>query len=198
VQFAGVNIAGFDFGCSIQGVCELNQTLDVIGKSNGQQQMNHFVQQSGLNAFRLPVGWQFLVNTVGGPLNATSFATYDKLVQGCLKSGAAVCIVDVHNYARFDGKIIGQGGPANEVLVNLWTQLATKYAQESKIAFGVMNEPHDIPNIETWAETVQAVVTGIRNAGATKQMILMPGNNFTSAGAFIENGSGGTFVAVLA
>jgi endoglucanase len=28
-----------------------------------------------------------------------------------------------------------------------------------------MNEPHDVPDINLWAETVQAAVTAIRNAG---------------------------------
>ena len=192
VQFAGVNIAGFDFGCSIEGFCNLTNTFDIAGKGNGQQQMDHFIQTSGLNTFRLPFGWQFLVNNkVGATLDAKNLATYDALVQGCLKTKAILCVLDLHNYARFDGKIVGQGGPPNSALVSIWQQLATKYAKEERIAFGIMNEPHDIPSIETWAATVQEVVTGIRNAGAKTQFILMPGNNFTSAGAFVENGSGG-------
>ena len=52
-----------------------------------------------------------------------------------------------------------------------------------------MNEPHDVPSITTWANTVQAAVTAIRNAGATSQYILLPGNDYTSAAAFISNGS---------
>jgi endoglucanase len=192
VTFAGVNIAGFDFGCDIMGTCQLNNTFDVAAKGNGIQQMDHFIKNTGLNGFRLPVGWQFLVNQLGGPLNATSFAAYDKLVQGCLSSGSKFCIVDLHNYARFNGEIVGQsGGPNNSVLVSVWSQLAQKYANESRIVFGVMNEPHDIPSIETWAQTVQEVVTAIRKVAKT-QMILMPGNNFTSAAAFIDNGSAGT------
>lgn len=103
-----------------------------------------------------------------------------------------MCIVDIHNYARWDGLIIGQspGGPTNAQFANVWSQLATAYANESRIAFGIMNEPHDIPDIITWAGSVQAAVTAIRSAGATSQYILMPGNNYTSAMAFVENGSG--------
>jgi endoglucanase len=52
-----------------------------------------------------------------------------------------------------------------------------------------MNEPHDIPNISTWAQSVQAAVTAIRQAGATSQLILLPGNDYTSAANFISNGS---------
>ena len=53
--------------------------------------------------------------------------------------------------------------------MNLWTQLATKYKGEANIAFGVMNEPHEV-DITKWAATVQEVVTAIRGAGATTQM----------------------------
>ena len=140
VQFAGVNIAGFDFGCSTDGTCTTS-SVDPPGQS-GIDQIKHFVTDDGLNAFRLPVGWQYLVNNnLGGTLDSTNFANYDKLVQGCLSSGAAMCIVDIHNYARWNGEIIGQGGPTNAQFASLWSQLATKYKSQSKVAFGVMNEP---------------------------------------------------------
>jgi len=104
--------------------------------------MKHFVTDDGLNAFRLPVGWQYLVNNkLGGTLDAGNLAKYDNLVQGCLSSGAAMCIIDIHNYARWNGQIIGQGGPTNTQFASLWSQLATKYASNSKVAFGIMNEP---------------------------------------------------------
>jgi endoglucanase len=46
----------------------------------------------------------------------------------------------MHKDARWNGGIIGQGGPSNDQFVNLWSQLAAKYAKEPKMAFGVMNE----------------------------------------------------------
>jgi endoglucanase len=42
--------------------------------------------------------------------------------------------------ARWNGQIIGQGGPQNDQFTSLWTQLATKYANQTKVIFGVMNE----------------------------------------------------------
>lgn len=119
--------------------------------------MQHFSKDDGFNIFRLPVGWQWLVNNqLGGTLDATNFGKYDQLVQGCLATGAA-CVIDIHNCkvllqmydgipsncvidARWNGQIIGQGGPTNDQFVNLWTQLATKYASQEKVMFGLMNE----------------------------------------------------------
>lgn len=89
------------------------------------------------------VSWQFLINSVSltgaangtgngtrsnsaaGALDATNSNNYDQLVKACLATGAH-CIIDVHNYARFENKIIGQGGPTNAEFANLWSQLAAK------------------------------------------------------------------------
>jgi endoglucanase len=143
-------------------------------------QMNHFAGDDKMNIFRLPVGWQWLVNNkLGGTLDAGNLARYDDLVQGCLKTGAA-CVIDVGEVilyfpyrssdrltecrsttvrrlgspwskrlanglvpvtdARWNGGIIGQGGPTNDQFVNLWSQLAKKYAGQPKMMFGLMNE----------------------------------------------------------
>jgi endoglucanase len=59
-----------------------------------------------------------------------------------------------------------------------------------------MNEPHDLPSLSTWATTVQAAVTAIRKAGATNQVILLPGTEFTHASSFIDNGSAGNLSKV--
>ena len=155
--------------------------------------MIHFSTVDKLNIFRLPVAWQYLVNNqLGGSLDATNFGQYDQLVQACLKTGAH-CIIDIHNYARWNGNIIGQpGGPTNQDFSSLWSQLATKYASDTNVVMGLMNEPHDstvsspcpkaeeltttpVPSITGWAASCQAAVTAIRNAGATSQMILLPG-----------------------
>jgi endoglucanase len=102
-QFAGVNIAGFDFGCTSDGTCIITGTngpyppLPSYNGPDGPGQMSHFVNNDGLNIFRLPVGWQFLVNGVlGGTLNSANLAEYNTLVQDCLSTGAH-CIIDIHN-----------------------------------------------------------------------------------------------------
>ncbi|KAK0101824.1 hypothetical protein ONS95_006974 [Cadophora gregata] len=155
------------------------------------------------------VSWQFLINSntlasasgdnaatnISGTLDVANASKYDLLVKACLATGAH-CAIDIHNYARFEGKIIGQGGPSNAEFANLWSQIAKKYANESKVVFGIMNEPHDIPDMKLWAESVQAAVTAIRAAGATTQMILLPGNDFSGAQTFVSNGSAGNLSTV--
>ena len=143
--------------------------------------MQHFARDDKLNLFRLPVGWQYLVNNnLGGPLDQTFFNTYNQIVQACLATGA-LCILDVHNYARWNGGIIGQGGPTNQEFASLWAQLARKYASQSNVVFGLMNEPHDL-NMTTWAASVQVAVEAVRHNGATTQMILLSSTNYDAVG----------------
>ncbi|KAI1320318.1 glycoside hydrolase family 5 protein [Xylariaceae sp. FL0255] len=191
VQYFGINIAGFDFGCGTDGSDDWQTSatppLSSLGGPDGAGQMSHFAKDDGMNIFRLPVGWQYLVaNNLGGDLDPTNSGNYDQLVQACLSTGAT-CLIDVHNYARWDGGIIGQGGPTNDQFASLWTNIATKYAGQDNLFFGLMNEPHDL-DISTWAGSVQAAVTAIRNAesssGGIQHTILIPGTEYTSAGAF--------------
>ncbi|KAL2285260.1 hypothetical protein FJTKL_08220 [Diaporthe vaccinii] len=193
VQFLGVAIAGGDFGCQIDGTCPTGSTQLPLGSSggggDGPGQMQHWASlDKPLNLFRLPVSWQFLANNqLGVDLDSTNLGKYDKLVQACLSTGAH-CMVDIHNFARWNGGIIGQGGPADDQFVALWTQLATKYAGEDRMVFELMNEPHDL-DMNVWAATCQKVVAAIRGAGATSQMILLPGTNFDSAATLVSSGS---------
>ncbi|KAI0912246.1 glycoside hydrolase family 5 protein [Ustulina deusta] len=203
VQYFGVNIAGFDFGCATDGTCVTTKVyppLAALGGPDGGGQMSHFVNDKSMNIFRLPVGWQFLVNNqLGGTLDSNNFDQFDQLVKACLGTGAT-CIIDIHNYARWNGQIIGQGGPTDDEFANLWSQLATKYASEEKIMFGLMNEPHNVPDIDAWAKSAQAAVTAIRQAeteaSGSAHTILIPGNDWTSAAAFPTN-SGPALLSVV-
>jgi endoglucanase len=121
-------------------------------------------------------------------------AKYDQLVQACLSTGA-MCMLELHNFARFNGAIIGQGGPSDDAFVSLWTALASKYASQENVIFELMNEPHDL-DVPTWAATCQKVVTAIRNTGAKSQMILLPGTNFDSAGQILASGSADALLAI--
>ncbi|KAL2789053.1 glycoside hydrolase superfamily [Aspergillus keveii] len=199
---ARVWLAGFDFGCgNIQGrytASGVTPPLLSQGRGiDGAGQMRHFVADDGLNVFRLPVCWQYLVNNrLGGNLDANNFGIYDQLVQACLDTGA-YCVVDIHNYARWDNQVIGQsnGAVTNDQFASVWWQVAARYAGSSRVIFGVMNEPHEL-DITAWATSAQYAVTSIRDAGATSQMVLLPGTTFTSVGGFISSGSASALSAI--
>jgi endoglucanase len=94
-----VNIAGFDFGCKPFVGCDPfapdgnGANVSIATAGTGAEQMKHFVSK-GLNTFRLPVAWEYLADSPD-VLNEERFKVYDQLVQGCLGSGASLCIVDL-------------------------------------------------------------------------------------------------------
>lgn len=95
----GVNIAGFDFYVHTDGTFDASKLLPPLAGSytDGVGQMKHFVDDNSYSMFRLPVGWQYLTNNkLGGPLDSNNFGMYDRLVRGCLGTGAS-CIIDIHN-----------------------------------------------------------------------------------------------------
>ncbi|KAF7348554.1 Glycoside hydrolase family 5 protein [Mycena venus] len=186
LKFTGVNIAGFDFGCNSDGSCTPGAAFPPLTQyfalgADGAGQMMHFVNDDGYNTFRLPVAWQFFTNYVlGAPIDADNMVKYDALVQACLATGA-FCIIDMHNYARWETGIIGQGGPTNDQFAATWGEIAAMYKDNPKIIFGIMNEPHDVPDINLWAASVQAAVTAIRKAGqvlgnALKKVVNLDGS----------------------
>lgn len=73
--------------------------------------------------------------------------------------------------------------------------LFTRCSAHQYLVIGLPDQFHPasltapVPDLTTWVATVQAVVSAIRSAGATSQLILLPGDNFTSAADFIANGS---------
>ncbi|KAL7420419.1 hypothetical protein Q5752_005390 [Cryptotrichosporon argae] len=180
-RLGGVNIAGCDFGMDTSGDSGTSECPDTT-------QITHFFDD-GANAFRLPVGWQYLVGSTtdssSTSLDADFFATYDALVTAATGLGA-YALIDIHNYARWNGGIIGQGGPSDSDFESLWTLLATEYKDNELVMFGIMNEPHDL-DITTWATTCQGVVNAIRAAGATTQTIVIPGNGYDTASDYYDD-----------
>jgi endoglucanase len=115
-------------------------------------------------------------------------------MQSCLAVGA-YCVIDVHNFARWNGGIIGQGGPTNVQFADLWTQLATKYADNEFVIFELVNEPHDLI-FDSWVVSAQAAVNAIRAAETVSHIILLPGDTFSSAGTFISSGWGAAMAKI--
>lgn len=141
-------------------------------------------KNAGANIFRLPIGAQYLTNNNIAQLDPTALSNYKTLVQQVTNTGA-YAIIDLHNYARWNGQIFGQGGPSNAQFANLWSLIAKQFADNSKVLFGIDNEPHDL-NLTAWATTVQNAVTSIRQAGATSQYILLPGSVYSHPSAFLD------------
>ena len=63
--------------------------------------------------------------------------------------GAAHVVLDPHNYARYNGSIIGSGVLPYASFNDFWTRVANEFKGNDKVIFGLMNEPNTMPT-EQW------------------------------------------------
>eukprot|EP00029_Vermamoeba_vermiformis_P007763 TRINITY_DN3449_c0_g1_i1.p1 TRINITY_DN3449_c0_g1~~TRINITY_DN3449_c0_g1_i1.p1 ORF type:complete len:569 (-),score=73.72 TRINITY_DN3449_c0_g1_i1:80-1786(-) len=163
VQWTGVNLAGAEFDGNTPF---WPTTMD----------MDYFYSKK-MNVFRIPFKWERLQPTLMQDFDAINAEALDSVVSYATGKGIWI-LLDVHNYARYNGKAIG-AGVTNEQFADLWTRLANRYKSNDKVLFGLMNEPKDMPSLD-WRNGAQAAVNAIRLTGATNY-IMLPGNGYTGA-----------------
>jgi len=94
-------------------------------------------------------------------------------------------VLDVHNYGRYHGNVIGSAEVPVEAFADLWKRLATHFREAKAVAaYGLMNEPHGMKGI--WPTAAQAGVDAIRSIDTT-HIILVPGDAFSSAHQWRKN-----------
>ena len=133
-----------------------------------------------MNTFRVPFRWERLQRSLCAPSTTPSPRRLSSVVSYATGRGAYV-ILDPHNYARYNGALVGSGSVPNSAFADFWSRLAAQYKTNSRVIFGLMNEPHDMPT-EQWVAAANAAIAAIRAAGA-QNLILVPGNAWTGAHA---------------
>ncbi|KAK4189159.1 endoglucanase 1 [Podospora australis] len=111
----------------------------------------------------------------------------------------ADAILDPHNYMRyndpssqpFSGSVIGNISDPTAATVAqfgaFWGELATRFRDNEKVIFGLMNEPHDLPSALLF-ELLQTALDTIRASGA-KNLIITPGNSWSGGHYWTKGGS---------
>ena len=175
---AGVNLAGAEFG---EGSLPGNHGADYVYPTTGE--VDYFVGE-GMNAFRVPFRWERLQRTLYGELHAEELSRLESFVAYATGAGATV-ILDPHNYARYDGDVVGSSELPNAALADFWSRLADRFGGDPRIVFGLMNEPHTMPT-EQWLSAANAAIAAIRDTGADN-LILVPGNAWSGAHSWSQS-----------
>lgn len=140
-----------------------------------------------------------LATGLGSTFNETHFGFYKDAIDYITVTKGAYAILDPHNYMRYNdpsqqpttGSIIGDTSDPKAATTAqfgaFWKQLASRFASNEKVIFGIMNEPHDMPGATLLAD-LQAAVDGIRASGA-KNLIITPGNSYTGGHSWLQGGA---------
>src|SRR5262249_35101231 len=130
----------------------------------------------------------------GAELDTDHLAKLDDLVSYATSRGAHV-ILNPHNFARYDGKLIGSAEVPASAFADLWARLPAKDATNDRVQVNRFNEPNQIAT-EQWLADANAAIAAIRAAGAMN-VVLVPGNFWTGAHAWTKSHYGTSNAEVM-
>jgi endoglucanase len=188
----GVNVAGAEFGqTSVPGTYGRDYTF------NSESTFRYFGEKK-LGLIRLPVMWERLQPSLGGPLDPDYLS---KLKQDIAWAGAhgGDAIIDIHNFGRYgfnengvlktyviDNVYGGAVKVSSADFADLWRRVSTEFKFEGSVyAYGLMNEPHDMGTAD-WRAISQAALDAIR-ANQDDKLVLVPGNSWSSSNRWVAN-----------
>ncbi|MFO3707084.1 glycoside hydrolase family 5 protein [Xanthomonas codiaei] len=172
LKYVGVNLSGAEFNSRKKpGVLFKDYTYPAASDFS-------YFAGKGMNTVRLPFLWERLQPPLNGDLDATQLGLIKKSLAAA-KANKQFLILDLHNYAKYNGKRIGTDEVPAGALADLWRRLALEFKDDKSVIFGLMNEPNGI-SAPDWAAAAQGAINAIRKTGA-KNLILVPGTAYTGA-----------------
>lgn len=172
INFPGPAIAGHVYPGSINTNYHFPSAADVKSYAD-----------FGFEIIRLAITWERLQPKLGQPFDADYLRRIHDFVDEASRQDIRV-VIDVHNYGKYKGELIGTEAVTNEDFEKLWYDLAEEFRQDQHVLFGLMNEPNK-QNAITWSVIAQDAVSAIREANAT-QTILVPATFYSSAARWLH------------
>jgi aryl-phospho-beta-D-glucosidase BglC (GH1 family) len=158
----GVNLAGGEFGTP-------PGTYGVSYKYPTAAYFDYY-QSKGLTLMRVPFRWERVQPTLNAALDATEMGRLDAVIDLAEARGMKV-VLDMHNYARHNGNIIGSVANPVSAYRDVWRRLADHFKGETAIyGYGLMNEPNGTNGV--WAQAAQEATYGIREVDASTFVIV--------------------------
>ncbi|WP_455874349.1 glycoside hydrolase family 5 protein [Rhizobium yanglingense] len=178
--FRGINLSGAEFG---------NPGGEIFKDyAYPSEETIGYFKQKGMNIVRLPFLWERLQPELGQALNDAELQRIKDTV-ALLRKHEMTAILDPHNYAQYKKTQVGTPPATTLAFADFWTRLASEFANQDDVIFGLMNEPHDIAS-DKWLSAANAAFRGIRAVGANN-LVLVPGTKWTGAHSWQSDGPGG-------
>lgn len=184
--FRGLNISGAEYGefDGVEGTNFTYPSADTVSYFAGK----------GFDTVRLPFHWHRLQPQLGQPFEPAELERLKKSVAGLRAKGFSV-ILDPHNFGYYAGGQIGTAEVPGRQFAHFWIRMAAEFANQDGIAFGLMNEPHDIlPSV--WLEAANQAIAGIRAVGA-RNLVLVPGTYWSGVVSWEQDFGHGSNASVM-
>ncbi len=187
-QYVGVNLSGLEFGTDVYpGV--LN--YDYVAPTDAE--MDYYASQ-GMNIIRIPFDWERVQPVMNGPLDQNYLSLIQNIVTYAAQDGLKVDL-DLNNFGLYYGNEIGSSAVPNSAFANVWSQLATTFANSPNVIFGLMGEPHEQTPTQ-WVTSANDAIAAIRAAGADQE-ILVPGTDYTGGETWVSSGNAAAMTGIV-
>src|ERR1019366_8263527 len=98
------------------------------------------------------------------------------------------------DFAGYRGNAVGTAAVPNTAFADFWGRVATRYAGNPLVMYGLSNEPCKTSeggptgggDVAGWFTSCNAAIVAIRAAGAT-QLVMVPGGQFTAASQWLSS-----------
>jgi len=168
VLMLGVNLAGAEFGSTVPGTYGKDYTFPTHAEID-------YYASKGMDVIRLPFLWERVQSSENGPLNSDYLSHMDDVVNYAATKGIKVDL-DMHDYGKGFGALIGSSATPNSAYSEIWGALADHFKNDPNVIFGIMNEPNQ-QTATQWLTSANDAIAAIRTAGADQE-ILVPGTNW--------------------
>jgi endoglucanase len=174
-RLTGVNLAGAEFNTkALPGIAFKDYTYPSAAELN-------YIAAQGANMIRLPFRWERLQQSLYGPLDGAELGRLRTAVNNANAAGLCV-LLDLHNYAKYRqyklGDPLPEPAPAGSTLSDMftafWLALAAEFPDANQVAFGLMNEPANIP-LNQWAVIAKQTLAALRAADASNLVFVSGG-----------------------
>ncbi|WP_462382798.1 cellulase family glycosylhydrolase [Pseudomonas sp. Marseille-QA0892] len=172
IELVGLNLSGAGFGPG--ALPGKNGTNYFFPTENYFQQW----RSKGIRLIRFPIIWERLQPTLGGPLDPTYAGLIDQTFRFADQYDMQI-ILDLHNYMRYRGEVIGTGNVTYAHFRDVNLKIAQRWGGvKSLYAYDIMNEPHDAT--AQWPIAAQHGIDGIRVMDNVRP-IMIEGNGWANA-----------------
>lgn len=173
VDLLGLNIAGAGFA---SGVIPGKHGTNYFFPRDGYFEK---WRSRGIRTIRFSIIWERLQPE----LNAELDENYSLLLDGMFEQAAEndiQVILDIHNYARFQGKPIGTENVPISAYQDLMERIAKRWSSYAALyAYDIMNEPYGSAD-PYWPAVAQAGIDGIRKYDSSRPL-LIEGRSWSSS-----------------
>jgi endoglucanase len=172
IDLIGINLSGANFAPHV--------TPGKLGTNYFYPDEKYFKYYADKNIrlIRFPFIWERVQHDLDTGVNFDQMRLLRRTLDYAARHGQKV-VLDMHNYARYKGNLIGSPEVPYTAFAAVWRKLADEFkGHPALLGYDIMNEPHSTKGL--WPAAAQAAVDAIREVDMNA-LIFVEGDRWSSA-----------------